>query len=117
MLRKHVWFFPDLWHGDPPMAPVNPGYSKSTEDVKMALLGRHCPWTQSTLLTTAQLSMRIDDLWKGILSEDFVFSFRNSIEANAYNDMEAVYNKGRMGTSAGHHNMDTEPCRTEDNDS
>ncbi len=28
-------YFPGLWKGDPPMAPVNPGYSNSAQSLKM----------------------------------------------------------------------------------
>ena len=32
--KKAVFYFPTLWKGDPPMAPVNVGYSNSTHDLK-----------------------------------------------------------------------------------
>ncbi len=28
-------YFPALWKGDPPMAPVNPGYSNDAQSLKM----------------------------------------------------------------------------------
>ena len=91
-VEKHVWYFPDLWRGSPPMAPANAEYTLCTETVKTTLLGNLIK-TQTTRLTTSDLSVRIKDLWNGILSEDFVFSFRNSLEVKAYNAVQTAYNK------------------------
>nr|XP_023969692.1 up-regulator of cell proliferation-like [Chrysemys picta bellii] len=35
--EKHNWYIPDLWHGVPPMAPVNTGYSESVCELKKNL--------------------------------------------------------------------------------
>lgn len=85
--ENNVWYFSDLWQGDPPMAPVNPGYSESVSNVKDAIIfslteGR------DTYLNIVDTISRIEDLWNGILKEDFVFSFRNSLELKAYNTMD-----------------------------
>ena len=90
-VHKHVWYFSDLWHGSPPMAPANPDYSLCTEAVKTTLLDKLIK-AQTIRLTAADLSLRVKDLWNGILSEDFVFSFRNSLEVKAYNAMQTRYN-------------------------
>ncbi|XP_050809335.1 up-regulator of cell proliferation-like [Gopherus flavomarginatus] len=36
-LEKHNWYIPGLWHGVPPMAPVNTGYSESVCELKKYL--------------------------------------------------------------------------------
>ena len=36
--KKHVFYFPSLWKGDPPMASVNTGYSESAQTLKTALI-------------------------------------------------------------------------------
>ena len=89
-VRKHVWYFADLWHGNPPMAPANPGYSEKVRAVKLSLL-RDTAAEQTTFLTISDLSLRIRDLWNGVLADDFVFSFRNSLEVKAYNSLESTY--------------------------
>ena len=33
-----VTFFPSLWKGDPPMAPVNPGYSSKACTLKEGII-------------------------------------------------------------------------------
>ena len=84
--EKDVWYFPGLWKGDPPMAPVNPGYSDAAQKLKSSLIKMtsvHCPITA--------FQTRIHDLWIAILHEDFIFSFKNTLENSAYNRLDAKY--------------------------
>ncbi|CAC5368371.1 unnamed protein product [Mytilus coruscus] len=85
--EQNVWYFSDLWQGDPPMAPANPGYSESVSNVKDAIIYRLTEG-RDTYLNIVDTISRIEDLWNGILKEDFVFSFRNSLELKAYNTMD-----------------------------
>ncbi|CAC5400121.1 unnamed protein product [Mytilus coruscus] len=86
--ETNVWYFSDLWYGDPPMAPVNPGYSTCVNIVKDALFFGSSLTQRGTYLTITDTISRIEDLWNGILKDDFVFSFRNSLEVKAYNSMD-----------------------------
>lgn len=88
--EKNVWYFSDLWVGDPPMAPTNPGYSKSVADVKHAILYELTP-KRDTFFTIKDTLIRMQDLWTGILRDDFVYGFRNSLEMKAYSTMEKRY--------------------------
>ena len=85
--HQDVWFFPDLWHGDPPMAYANPGYSSQIREVRNKIFSEMA-MEQTGFLLFNDLSQRIEDLWKGIMADDFVFSFRNSLEVKAYNGLE-----------------------------
>ena len=87
--EKHVLYFPDLWCGDPPMAPCNPGYSLKGIEVLRRL--EQISKSGSSLTTIDGLIHRIEDLWNGIMSENFVFSFRNTLEIKTYNIMESKY--------------------------
>ncbi|KAK6324584.1 hypothetical protein J4Q44_G00039260 [Coregonus suidteri] len=83
-------YIPGLWHGTPPMAPVNAGYSDAVYDFKNRLMQdfRQCQsnddmthflkWTQS--------------LWEAVKFEKFIFSFRNSLVADAYSRLCTEYN-------------------------
>ena len=81
-----VYHFPGLWKGDPPMAPVNPGYSKKAQEMRLQLIkfAKAKPALPSgisasiTRLTVFQA--HIKELWKAILHENFVFSFKNTLE-------------------------------------
>ncbi|XP_042169907.1 up-regulator of cell proliferation [Oncorhynchus tshawytscha] len=83
-------YIPGLWHGTPPMAPVNAGYSEAVCGFKKTLMKdfRKCQrnydlthflkWTQS--------------LWEAVKFEKFIFSFRNSLVADAYSRLCSEYN-------------------------
>ncbi|PAA61198.1 hypothetical protein BOX15_Mlig019641g2, partial [Macrostomum lignano] len=82
-----IFFMSDLLQGDPPMAPVNPGYSMGVQEIKQHLL-HILDKEQKSYLGFSDFSQRVNDLWKAILSEDFVFSFKSSVELKAYNMLE-----------------------------
>ncbi|XP_071264250.1 interferon-induced very large GTPase 1-like [Salvelinus alpinus] len=83
-------YIPGLWHGTPPMAPVNAGYSEAVCGFKKTLmqdfikcqryddLTYFLKWTQS--------------LWEAVKFEKFIFSFRNSLVADAYSRLCTEYN-------------------------
>ncbi|XP_063435684.1 interferon-induced very large GTPase 1-like [Mytilus trossulus] len=87
--QKDVWYLPDLWYGDPPMAPSNPGYSRRVEELRCKILLDKTK--TASILNLPETCQRIKDLWKGILSEDFIFSFRNSLEVKAYIKVERKF--------------------------
>ena len=76
--EKDIWYFPSLWIGDPPMAPVNPGYSDKAQELKSGIIalarekGYHC--------TILEFQSRVKQLWEAVLNENFVFSFKNTSE-------------------------------------
>ena len=87
---RDVHHFPGLWKGDPPMAPVNQGYSERAQNLKchvIDLLERGARIEVLSLFET-----KIGDLWGALLMEKFVFSFKNTLEITAYNSLEAHYN-------------------------
>ena len=86
---KDIHYFPGLWMGEPPMAPMSRGYSESALNMKTHLVG--LMKNNSIMLSTFE--NKIDDLWNALLHEDFVFSFKNTVEVMAYNKLEAQYKK------------------------
>ena len=84
-----IQYIPDLWHGSPPMAPCSVKYSAKVteaacniiEETKSIRCGSHVD----------DAFRHLQDLWNGILKEDFVFSFRNSLEVKAYNVLDAKF--------------------------
>ena len=84
--NKHVFYFPSLWKGDPPMAPVNTGYSEKAQTLKTALINYR---TSRCTLGTFQL--RVQQIWQAVLQENFVFSFKNTLEVCAYNELDSQY--------------------------
>ena len=101
--QEDIHYFPGLWRGDPPMAPVNEGYSRAAQELKHQIVSIVLEKGDKRSLTlhekvAGKLSLfefrtRVNDLWQGLLKENFVFSFRNTLEISAYNALETAYNK------------------------
>ena len=96
---KDVHFFPALWKGDPPMAPVNSGYSEQAQRLKSLMVNQILDITNSKLSDTSPLctfvefEQRITHLWDSVLQENFIFSFKNSLEIVAYNELDTYLNQ------------------------
>lgn len=87
---KDVFYFPSLWKGDPPMAPVNVGYSESAQTLKTAL--KELTHKKSTFRCSLEtFKMRVERLWEAVLQENFVFSFKNTLEVCAYTELDSEY--------------------------
>ncbi|XP_073669154.1 interferon-induced very large GTPase 1-like [Paramisgurnus dabryanus] len=89
-VQKDVKYFAQLWEGSPPMAPPNPTYCKNVLDLKKSIL-THASKSNGIMLS--HLRGRIEDLWEALLNEQFVFSFRNSLEITTYRRIETEYSK------------------------
>ncbi|XP_023267190.1 interferon-induced very large GTPase 1-like, partial [Seriola lalandi dorsalis] len=87
-VQKDVKYFAQLWEGSPPMAPPNPGYSESIQELKNFILSKA---SQSNGMTLSQFKSKIHDLWDALLNEHFVFSFKNTLEIKVYRNLEVQY--------------------------
>ncbi|XP_053494453.1 interferon-induced very large GTPase 1 [Ictalurus furcatus] len=87
-IKKDVRYFSQLWEGSPPMAPQNPLYTENVEELKKTILSNA---SNVHILTLTQLKSRIKDLWEALLCENFVFSFRNTLEIAEYRKLEEKY--------------------------
>ncbi|XP_056598979.1 interferon-induced very large GTPase 1-like [Triplophysa dalaica] len=87
-VHNDVKYFSQLWEGSPPMAPPNPNYSRNIQELKDTILSK-C--SRSRGITLSQFKMRIDDLWTALLNENFVFSFKNTLEISIYRRLETKY--------------------------
>ena len=84
-----VHFFPALWKGDPPMAPVNGGYSEQAQILKETMVNQVLDITKNTmpdastsLCTFVEFEQRLVHLWDSVLQENFIFSFKNSMHGD-----------------------------------
>ncbi|XP_076118578.1 interferon-induced very large GTPase 1-like [Alosa pseudoharengus] len=89
-IQKDVKYFAQLWEGSPPMAPPNPYYSENIQELKKTILSHA---SQSNGLSLSDLKTRVKDLWEALLDENFVFSFKNSLEIATYRKLETEYGK------------------------
>ncbi|XP_056225826.1 up-regulator of cell proliferation-like [Seriola aureovittata] len=86
------WYIPGLWNGNPPMAPVNAGYSEAVYELKkniIHLLGK-CDSSANDIL---EFKEWMSSLWNAVKHENFIFSFRNSLVADAYMRLCTEFNK------------------------
>ncbi|XP_065450264.1 up-regulator of cell proliferation-like isoform X1 [Chrysemys picta bellii] len=90
--EKHNWYIPGLWHGVPPMAPVNMGYSESVCELKKYLFDLIKQRSHNrTPKDIPQFVKWVESLWNAVKHENFIFSFRNSLVAEAYNQLSMKY--------------------------
>ncbi|CAL4149071.1 unnamed protein product, partial [Meganyctiphanes norvegica] len=85
--NQQIWYFPSLWHGNPPMAPINPRYSEKAFDLKNHIL-KYPSEKNIICLKFSDLRHRMSNIWQAILSENFVFSFRNHLEIKCFARLE-----------------------------
>ncbi|KAK6324949.1 hypothetical protein J4Q44_G00042910 [Coregonus suidteri] len=79
-------YIPGLWHGSPPMAPVNEGYSEEVANLKRKLINAFKK-AKGSAQTIPKFVDELRSLWMSVKYENFIFSFRNSIVAEAYNNL------------------------------
>ncbi|XP_056109417.1 interferon-induced very large GTPase 1 [Rhinichthys klamathensis goyatoka] len=87
-VQTDVKYFAQLWEGSPPMAPPNPDYSRNIQELKDTILSKA---STSGGIKLSQFKMRISDLWNALLNENFVFSFKNTLEIAVYRQLETKY--------------------------
>ncbi|XP_067284840.1 interferon-induced very large GTPase 1-like [Pseudorasbora parva] len=89
-VHNDVKYLAQLWEGNPPMAPPNPNFCENIQELKKTIMS-HASKSHGMMLN--DLKDRIEDLWKALLNERFIFSFRNSLEISAYRKLEIEYSK------------------------
>lgn len=92
-VNTHVYYFAHLWDGNPPMAPPNPRYSHNAQELKSRILATAKQEARGSIMKISDVKFRVQDLWKALLNENFVFNFRNTREVTAMSKLETMYNK------------------------
>ncbi|KAM6323517.1 interferon-induced very large GTPase 1-like [Aegotheles albertisi] len=92
-VNTHIHYFAHLWEGNPPMAPPNPTYSQNIQELKSKILQAAKKESQGSVLRLSSLNVRISDLWNALLNENFIFSFKNSVEIAAYKKLETAFSQ------------------------
>lgn len=89
-VQSDVEYFAQLWEGSPPMAPPNPSYSENIDELRKKILSKI---STNRGVALSQIKSSISDLWNALLNENFVFSFRNTLEIAVYRKLEHEYSK------------------------
>ncbi|XDV18993.1 hypothetical protein PO909_024575 [Leuciscus waleckii] len=103
------WYIPGLWHGNPPMAPVNAGYSEAVYDLKknmIDVIGKCKNKTSGNNIT--EFLEWTKSLWNAVKYENFIFSFRNSLVADAYMRLCTEFHKWEWSFKKHMHSWSTQ---------
>ena len=94
--QTDVHHFPGLLKGGPPMAPIAEDYSSAAQKLKqhfIKYLRKKAKSSTGCGLSFSLLPTKISDLWFSLLEENFVFSFKNTMEIIAYKTLETEWSK------------------------
>ncbi|XP_077303257.1 interferon-induced very large GTPase 1-like isoform X5 [Lithobates pipiens] len=108
-LEQNSWYIPGLWHGIPPMASINIGYSNNIKELKKSIIKslQSMPGKPQTIL---EFTEWLKSLWNAVKHEKFIFSFRNRLVTEAYNQLCMEYSdwEWRFQKNAHHWMIKTE---------
>ncbi|XP_039719394.1 interferon-induced very large GTPase 1-like [Pteropus medius] len=88
----NVYYFAHLWDGNPPMAPPNPRYSHNVQELRRRILMTAKQESRGSIMRISDVKFRVQDLWRALVNENFIFSFRNTREVMAMSKLETIYN-------------------------
>ena len=83
--------FPSLWEGNPPMAPINPAYCDAAQNLKLKFIETISK--SDAIFSVDDFKKRVSTLWEAVLKENYIFSFKNALEMEAYAAVDAEYGK------------------------
>ena len=89
-VNKDVFYLRSLLKGSPPMAPVNPEYGRAVQRVKENIISLMCSESRFQF-SVFQFRERVCNIWLAMQKENFIFSFRNTIEVRAYKSLDRKY--------------------------
>ena len=81
--EEEVFYFPGLFEGEPPLNRISPAYAKNAAKLRECILNCFSKDKKKTFQTIEEWSNKLTTLWKAVLQENFVFSYRNALEVTA----------------------------------
>ncbi|XP_019489898.1 PREDICTED: interferon-induced very large GTPase 1-like [Hipposideros armiger] len=91
-VNTHVYYFAHLWDGNPPMAPPNPRYSHNVQELKNRILMTAKQESRGSIMKISDVKSRVQDLWRALVNENFIFSFWNTGKVMPMSKLETTYN-------------------------
>ena len=74
------------------MAHVSQGYSEAAQKLKCHII-EILKKPREGSMPFSSFKHKVSDLWEALLKENFVFSFKNTLEIVAYNSLETQYSQ------------------------
>ena len=81
--EEEVFYFPGLFEGEPPLNRISPAYAKNAAKLREYILNCFNKGEKKQFQTVEEWSDKLTTLWKAVLQENFVFSYRNALEVTA----------------------------------
>ncbi|EPQ10003.1 Interferon-induced very large GTPase 1 [Myotis brandtii] len=78
----------ELMDGDASYVPLN----HNVQDLKRRILMAAKQELRGSIMRTSDVKLRVQDLWRALVNENFIFSFRNTREVMAMSKLETMYN-------------------------
>lgn len=88
--QKYVWYLPNFSTGEQPVTRISPSYSAHITTIKETIIYDIARKRQA-YFSLKDTASKIEDIWNGILTEDFAFSFKNNLEAKAFTKLDKYY--------------------------
>ena len=81
--EEEVYYFPGLFYGEPPFHRISTGYIRKAGALRHDILNcfQDCP--DKKFSTISEWSNRLLRLWNAVLEENFVFSYKNTLEVTS----------------------------------
>ncbi|XP_049340543.1 up-regulator of cell proliferation-like isoform X2 [Astyanax mexicanus] len=92
-LDLNNWYIPGLWHGTPPMASVNTGYSAEVFDFKKKMINHLKERNGDAFFDIPQFLEWMSSMWRAVKFENFIFSFQNPLVAQAYDNLSKEFSE------------------------
>ncbi|XP_052818065.1 interferon-induced very large GTPase 1-like [Mya arenaria] len=87
---SQVFYTPEFLQGNVPATRINPEYSKIVSTVRHRII--QLLVEQGRGLDMTDIGIRTENVWDGVKSENFIFSFRNGVEIKIYHDINNALN-------------------------
>ena len=81
--EQEVFYFPGLFEGQPPQNKISTGYSSKATNLRQYLLDCFSNNRDKKFQTVIEWSKKLKLMWKSVLEENFVFSYRNALEVTS----------------------------------
>lgn len=84
-----LYHLPNKWLGNPPFATVSSDYSNAVANLKNIIIRKII--SKDTCMRFTDMCTRMKDLWDAVLSENFIFRFRDTKQALAYQSLSSAF--------------------------
>ena len=86
-------YVPGLWNGTPPMGNANIQYAGKMQLLKQKVVERVRDMKMKSVTSIDDFRKRMDELWRAVKMESFLFSFKNVLAYEAHRNLSHEFTK------------------------